>query len=68
MEARQIAERLLLKAKLYRERAITMRILAARERDQSLRQAMLALADEYEGYYKKWSDGSTRSEVIFFRN
>ena len=68
METKQRLERLLLKAKLYRERAITMRILAARERDQSLKQSMLALADEYEGYYKKWADGSPRSEGILFKN
>jgi hypothetical protein len=64
MKYRFKVENRLRKAWFYRERAITMRGLAARERDQSLKKAMLALADDYEGYYKNFADGSARSEVI----
>ena len=68
MERRLKTENRLRKARLYQDRAQTVRSLAAREKDPSLRIAMVKLAEDYEEYYKDLLTGGPRSERIIYPN
>src|SRR5690348_794258 len=61
MEERTRLENRLRKVRLYRERAVRMRDLATREKDQALKHALLALAEEYDAFCEKVVGGAAPS-------
>ena len=64
MENRPKTEKRLRMARVYQERAVRMRDLVTRERDQYLRAAMLKLAEEYDDRCKSLMDHIERTQAF----
>ena len=68
MDDRTRRENRLRKVRLYRERALRMRDLATREKDQALKNALLALAKEYDEFCEKVVGGAAPTDAFNARN